>query len=120
MKHTRNIFIIVSIVFILLITACDPSPYYPQGSVTIENRKESADATNKTLVVTVAICNTGLSKINRTTFTLKLSTDIGSYYKTLVSETVILPSAAIYENTSVIYPIGEVYNTAEILDAFFE
>lgn len=120
MKHTRNIFIIVSILFILLITACDPSPYYPQGSVTIENRKESADATNKTSVVTVAIRNTGLSKTNRTTFTIKLTTDIGSYYKTLVSETVVLPSAAIYENITIIYPIAEIYSKAEILDAFFE
>lgn len=100
--------LIAPLVFLMLLFlgACRlPDDWYPLGTVDIAGYYELESPGTKTLVATVRIGNTGASVISRSTFGLRASTDIRCYYSTVVSETRILPGAAIW--TSLLIPYAD-------------
>jgi hypothetical protein len=97
--------------------------WYPAGSASIAGSFEYDDAGLRSLIVTATIENTGSSAISRSTYTITATTDALTYWKTVESETRVLPGAKI-KVTDVIEYLGstETLKTDGLVigDAFFE
>ncbi len=120
-------FVINGLLVVLLVgifVSCgQPTSWYPVGSVIITDKYESNDTVTKSVVVTVTIENTGSSSINSITYTLTVTTDLHTYYKTINSSTRVLPGGKVKETIKISYDaLVEVLKTegVTVSDAFFE
>lgn len=89
--------LILSIV--MLGSACSPdapAAWYPTGEATVVSWFEVEVDAMRSCTVTVAISNRGTAEIATSTVSLAVETDLRAYYRTLVSDTRILPGGTIY------------------------
>ncbi len=85
-------------------------------------------ATDKQCIVTVAITNTGKSKIWRSTVSVAVQTTLREYRATIASETNILPGGTVYASASIPYidgtetlaPAGAGGSPARVTGEFYE
>ncbi len=115
----------VTIAFLALsIASCaDATGWYPDGTATVVGSYEYEEAGIRSIVVTVTLENTGTSTISRSTFTIRAATEVRTYWKTVTSETRILPGTKVKVSSVIAYA-----EAAETLaqggltvgDAFFE
>jgi len=114
---------IAALAVISLASCADASGWYPVGSTTVAGSYEYDDAGLRSLIVTATIENTGNSAISRSTYTITATTDARTYWKTVTSETRVLPGAKI-KVTGVVEYLGstETLKTDGLVigDAFFE
>ena len=88
-------------------TGCsDPADWYPEGSAVVQSAYETT-ATDKQCIVTVAITNTGKSKIWRSTISVAVQTTLREYRATIASEMNILPGGTVYASASIPYIDGK-------------
>lgn len=100
-KHINTLFLTLSIIF-LSGSCTDPTDWYPEGSATIQTAYETI-VSEKQCIYTIAISNTGNSKISRSTVSVRVETDIREYHTTIVIETGILPGGTVYTSAAVPY-----------------
>ncbi len=114
---------IFAMVVVLFASCADAAGWYPVGSASVAGSFEYDDAGLRSLIVTATIENTGSSAISRSTYTITATTDARTYWKTVASETRVLPGANI-KVTDVIEYLGstETLKTDGLVigDAFFE
>lgn len=114
------IFAMVAVVFA---SCADATGWYPVGSATVAGSYEYDDAGLRSLIVTTTIENTGSSAISRSTYTIIATTDARTYWKTVTSETRVLPGAKIKVTGAIEY-LGSIETLKAdglaIGDAFFE
>jgi hypothetical protein len=90
----------------LITTSCsNPVDWYPEGSASIQSTYETASP-DKQCIITVAISNTGKSKIWRSTVSIAVRTNVREYRATIASETGILSGGTVYASTSIPYIDG--------------
>ncbi len=90
----------------LTTTGCsDPADWYPEGSASIQSTYETASS-DKQCILTVAIVNTGKSKIYRSTVSIAIRTNLREYHATIANETPILPGGTVYAHASIPYIDG--------------
>ncbi|TAH48293.1 MAG: hypothetical protein EWM51_10970 [Treponema sp.] len=90
----------------LAATGCSESAdWYPEGSAVVQSAYETT-ATDKQCIVTVAITNTGKSKIWQSTISIAVQTTLREYRATIASETNILPGGTVYASASIPYIDG--------------
>jgi len=114
---------IAALAVISLASCADAAGWYPSGTATVAGSYEFDDAGARSLIVTATIENTGTSAISRSIFTITAATDARTYWKTVTSETRVLPGVRIKVSGVIAYR-----DTAEMLkaeglsvgDAFFE
>lgn len=95
-----------ALAFALTTTGCsDPADWYPEGSASIQSTYETASP-DKQCIITVAISNTGKSKIWRSTVSVAVRTNVREYNATIASETPILPGGTVYAHASIPYIDG--------------
>ena len=95
-----------ALAFALTTTGCsDPADWYPEGSASIVSTYETASS-DKQCIITVAIANTGKSKIWRSTVSIAARTNVREYHATVSSETPILPGGTVYASASIPYIDG--------------
>lgn len=95
-----------ALAFALITTSCsNPVDWYPEGSASIESTYETASS-DKQCIITVAISNTGKSKIWRSTVSIAVRTNLREYNATIASETPILPGGTVYAHASIPYIDG--------------
>jgi hypothetical protein len=114
---------IFAMVVVLFASCADAADWYPAGSATVAGSYEYDDAGLRSLVVTATIENTGSSAISRSTYTITATTDARTYWKTVTSETRVLPGAKIKVTGVIEYLAGtETLKTDGLVigDAFFE
>ena len=83
----------------------DPADWYPEGSASIQSTYKTA-STDKQCIITIAISNTGKSKIWRSTVSVAVRTNVREYNATVASETAILPGGTVYASASIPYIDG--------------
>jgi hypothetical protein len=126
MNRTTNRLLALSIAFLaaLSLASCaNATGWYPSGNASVAGSYEYEDAGVRSLVVTASIENTGTSSISRSTFTITANTAARSYWKTVVSDTRVLPGAKIKVTGVIDYAsLGEtlIADGLTIGDAFFE
>jgi len=95
-----------ALAFALTTTGCsDPADWYPEGSASIQSTYETASP-DKQCIITVAISNTGKSKIWRSTVSIVVRTNVREYNATIASETGMLPGGTVYASASIPYIDG--------------
>ena len=116
--------ILTLLIVVTLFGACsDPSSWYPSGMASLVDSHEVDDGSIKAVIVTLTLQNTGISAINRSTFTVQAQTNARLYWKTAIINTRILPGAKIKASVELPYA-STVENLVEsgvsIIDPFFE
>jgi hypothetical protein len=109
-RHTRTPFLLLAFALTLAValttTGCsDPAGWYPAGSASVQSTYETASS-DKQCIITVAITNTGKSKIWRSTVSIAVRTNVREYHATIASETPILPGGTVYASASITYIDG--------------
>ncbi len=99
--------------------------WYPTGSVEIMKYRVYDDPTGvRNCTVFYKIENTGQSKINQSTISVKVKTDKGEYFTTAIDTTVILPGKDVYGSISISFfdNLETVDNdtNVKVIDYFFE
>lgn len=126
MNRTTTAFHTVALVIVAtisMVSCTNPTDWYPSGTARVAGSYEYDDGGVRSLVVTATIENTGASAISRSTLTITATTGARTYWKTVSSETRVLPGAKIKVTSAVAYA-----DAAETLlagqlstgDAFFE
>ncbi|GAB1456545.1 hypothetical protein MASR2M48_18530 [Spirochaetota bacterium] len=123
-KTSRLIVAAITIMVGVLITSCaDATGWYPSGTATVAGSYEFDEAGVRSLIVNVTIENTGTSAISRSTFTISATTGARTYWKTVTSETRVLPGAKIKVESALAYADAvETLNSGGLTvgDEFFE
>jgi len=125
-KSAKNRFLaatIIAMVAAVFASCADAAGWYPVGSATVAGSYEYDDAGIRSLIVTATIENTGSSAISRSTYTITATTDARTYWKTVTSETRVLPGAKIKVTSVIEYLASTETLKADGLvpgDAFFE
>ncbi|TAH47266.1 MAG: hypothetical protein EWM51_11645 [Treponema sp.] len=110
-RHPRRTFTLLFTLALALsgalaATSCsDPADWYPEGSASIVSTYETASS-DKQCIITVAISNTGKSKIWRSTVSIVVRTNVREYNATIASETGMLPGGTVYASASIPYIDG--------------
>ncbi len=126
MNRTTNNLIAATItvmVIVLLASCADAAGWYPSGTATVAGSYEFDEAGVRSLIVNVTIENTGTSAISRSTFTISATTGARTYWKTVTSDTRVLPGAKIKIESALAYAdVVETLNSGGLAvgDAFFE
>lgn len=107
----------------LLVLMCgDSSHWYPKGETEVLSFREQPAETSISCTVSYRIRNVGSVEIASSTVSIKLSTDLQSYYATFTDETVIPPGRSITGNIQIVYDSPYETTTLEnihIEDCFF-
>ena len=83
-------------------TSCQTSTdWYPKGKVNLAGFRIVDAMNTRNCVLFYHITNTGISKITTTTFSLKIQSDLGTYYKTIINGTPIQPTRDIFGDYSI-------------------
>lgn len=96
---------LLAIVSLAVFASCagDPTSWYPSGSATIVSAYDSGDSLGMGCAVTVAIANTGSSKIASSTISISVKTAARDYLKTLSVTMDIIPGKTAYASTLIPY-----------------
>ena len=108
---------------ISMASCANPTGWYPSGTASVAGSYEHDDGVVRSLIVTATIENTGTSAISRSTFTITATTGARTYWKTVTSETRVLPGAKIKVTSAIAYADAVETLLAGQLstgDAFFE
>ncbi|HOZ73362.1 MAG TPA: hypothetical protein PK179_12670 [Spirochaetales bacterium] len=119
---------IITVVLLALGAACLAScpgatDWYPSGAVAVAGSYEYDDAGVRYLAATVTVENTGSSTISLSTFTVTAKTASRTYWKTVTSDTRVLPGASIMVGAALAYADALetlVEGGLTVGDAFFE
>ncbi|HOC30392.1 MAG TPA: hypothetical protein PKH40_11985 [Treponemataceae bacterium] len=110
-RHPRRTFtllftLVLTLAAALAASSCsNTADWYPEGSASIQSTYETASS-DKQCIITVAIANTGKSKIWRSTVSIAARTNVREYHATVSSETPILPGGTVYASASIPYIDG--------------
>lgn len=121
-KHNVISFYMCILISLVVISCKNPADWYPEGQASIQTVQEILGEP-KQVICTIKIKNTGKSKIQRTTVSLSLQTNLHEYYSTLVNETIILPETFIFTHVAVPF-LDEsetlIPTSVKIINDFFE
>jgi hypothetical protein len=122
-RTTTRLLAAAAIAVVMLASCADAAGWYPSGTATVAGSYEYDDLGVRSLVVTATIENTGASAISRSTLTITATTGTRTYWKTVSSETRVLPGAKIKVTSAVAYADAVetlLAGQLSIGDAFFE
>lgn len=86
----------LALICVVVVASCSGiSEWYPSGDVSVAGSYEYEDAGVRWLALTVTVRNTGSSTITLSTFTVAAETGVRTYWKTVTSNTRVLPGASI-------------------------
>lgn len=110
--------------FALALASCHSgADWYPVGVAEISSSYEVEASGQKSCVATIKVTNSGLSRISVSTISVKATTDLRSYLRSVVSTVTVLPGASMYFDMVIPYPAATetlVLGSLQIVDQYYQ